>query len=107
VERARQRLAHDPARSGMGRLRKAICDPARLEIIRALSAGPLCVNDLALTIGRAPAATSQHLRVLWDMGLLTRERRGTTIYYGLNKDHSAPLQRLFASLAAVDGNKPA
>lgn len=85
----------------MGRLRKAICDPARLEIIRALACGQLCVNDLSLAINRAPAATSQHLRVLRELGLVSRERRGTTIYYSLNKDQTTALQRVFSSLAAV------
>lgn len=85
----------------MGRLRKAICDPARMDIMRALAAGQLCVNDLALAINRAPAATSQHLRVLRDLDLVRRERRGTTMYYSLNRDQAAPLQRVFNSLAAM------
>jgi DNA-binding transcriptional ArsR family regulator len=107
LKRARDYLANDPARSGMARLRKAICDPARLEIIRALTPGPLSVNDLALAVDRAPAATSQHLRVLREMGLVGRERRGTTIYYSVSKDNAAALQRLFNSLAAVEHRKSA
>lgn len=91
----------------MGRLRKAICDPVRLEIIRALGSGRLCVNDLAIAIKRAPAATSQHLRVLRDLELVNRERHGTTIYYSLNKGTTAPLQRVFQALAAVPEERSA
>jgi len=67
----------------MDRLRKVLCDPARLEIVQALSAGELCVNDLALAINRAPAATSQHLRVLRDAGIVSARRRGRAVIYSL------------------------
>ena len=100
-QRARARLARAGARQGMARLRKALCDPARLQIIEALAASPLCVNDLALAINRAPAATSQHLRILRNLDLVAGERRGTSVYYGLKPGAATQLEDILNSLAAV------
>jgi DNA-binding transcriptional ArsR family regulator len=101
LERARGRLSRDHAQMGMARLRKALCDPARLQIIEALSAGALCVNDIALAINRAPPATSQHLRVLRDLDLVAGARRGTMIYYSLKPGAATQLEKVLSSLAGL------
>jgi DNA-binding transcriptional ArsR family regulator len=67
----------------LARIRKVLCDPARFQIIRALRDAELSVNQLAALIRRAPAATSQHLRVLRELGVVEGKRSGTTIYYRL------------------------
>lgn len=84
VARARQRVTPRSARASIHRLQKVVCDPARLSIIQALKTGSLCVSDLAVVIDRAPAATSQHLRILREVGVVEGTRRGTTIYYRLH-----------------------
>ena len=83
VARARKRLTPPAAQATFERVQKVLCDPARLKIIQALTAGALCVDDLATVIERAPAATSQHLRVLRGVQLIEGNRRGRTIYYQL------------------------
>ena len=98
LERARRRLTGNQARQGMQQIRKVICDPARLGIIEALAATELCVNDLAIAIDRAPAATSQHLRILRDMDLVTSRRRGTTVYYSLKTGAASDLEHLVDSI---------
>jgi len=100
-EQARARLNRNRAQLGMARLQKALCDPARLQIIEVLSAGPLCVNDLSLVIERTPAATSQHLRVLRDLDLVAGARRGTSIYYSLKPGAATQLEGVLNSLAAL------
>ncbi|HEX6511250.1 MAG TPA: metalloregulator ArsR/SmtB family transcription factor [Chloroflexota bacterium] len=107
LERARRRLNARNARQAMTVLRKALCEPARLEIIEALSAGELCVNDLALVIGRAPAATSQHLRVLREMDLVTSNRRGTSVYYTLHRGAATQLEGVLDTLRSANGEQPA
>jgi ArsR family transcriptional regulator, arsenate/arsenite/antimonite-responsive transcriptional repressor len=101
LQQARVRLSRNRAQLGMARLRKALCDPARLQIIEALSGGALCVNDLALAIERAPAATSQHLRVLRELDLVAGARRGTSIYYSLTPGAATQLEGVLSSLAAL------
>ena len=101
LNRARERLANRNAQAGMQRLGKALCDPARLEILQALSASPLTVNDLALAIGRAPAATSQHLRVLRELDLVEGARHGTSIHYSLKRGMAAELESILDRLASL------
>ena len=46
----------------------------RTQIVRALTPGPLPVGDLAAILGRSKSATSQHLRVLREAGIVTARR---------------------------------
>ena len=45
--------------------------------------GPLAVGDLAAILGRSKSATSQHLRVLRDGGVVVARRRGRAVIYSL------------------------
>ena len=65
-------------------VREIMCEPTRTQIVRALGAGPLAVGDLATILGRSKSATSQHLRVLRDGGVVAARRRGRTIIYSLS-----------------------
>ena len=60
-----------------------MCEPTRTQIVRALSAGPLAVGDLAVILGRSKSATSQHLRVLRERGVVNARRRGRAVIYSL------------------------
>jgi|SRR3954452_3644333 DNA-binding transcriptional ArsR family regulator len=66
-------------------VREIICEPTRTQIVRVLSAGPLAVGDLAATLGRSKSATSQHLRVLRDGGVVVARRRGRAVIYSLSQ----------------------
>jgi ArsR family transcriptional regulator len=53
-------------------------------ILGALDDGAeLSVGELAASIGRKVPATSQHLRVLRELGVVEGQRRGTTVFYRL------------------------
>ena len=65
-------------------IREVICEPTRTQIVRALSAGPLSVGDLASILERSKSATSQHLRVLRDGGVVSARRRGRAVIYSLS-----------------------
>jgi DNA-binding transcriptional ArsR family regulator len=64
-------------------VRDIICEPTRTQIVRALTPGPLAVGELATILGRSKSATSQHLRVLRDAGIVSARRRGRTVMYSL------------------------
>jgi DNA-binding transcriptional ArsR family regulator len=49
----------------------------RLKIVRALIETPLAATDLARVVGRSAAATSQHIRVLREVGAVTATVAGT------------------------------
>jgi ArsR family transcriptional regulator len=63
---------------------KAVADPARLRLLSFIGAQPSgesCVCFLTEPLGLAQPTVSHHLKVLYEAGLLARERRGTWIYY--------------------------
>jgi ArsR family transcriptional regulator len=86
VEKARSQLPSASVRAQLNLLRKALCEPVRLQIIKALGPGELCVGDLAAVIDRPLEATSQHLRVLRDLHAVAGSRRGVKMYYRLTAD---------------------
>jgi DNA-binding transcriptional ArsR family regulator len=65
---------------------KALADPTRLKLVKALQCGPLSVSDLSELLELEIANVSHHLRVLYHANLVTTERSGKYIYYHLNKD---------------------
>ena len=74
---------------------KALGDPIRLQIVRALQSGALSVSDMAELLELEMANVSHHLRVLFHADLVTTQREGKYIYYRLNKDFlkSGPLAK--------------
>jgi DNA-binding transcriptional ArsR family regulator len=88
---ARDALLSASAAALIDHVRGAICEPTRTQIVRLLSTGPLSVGELAATLGRSKSATSQHLRVLREGGVVTANRRGRAIVYSLT---NAPMVEL-------------
>ena len=78
------------------RLINSACNLTRLHIIRALAETPLPASDLARVVGRAPAATSQHIRVLRDVGAIAPARTGNIVRYRLTDAPSARILEAFA-----------
>lgn len=72
-----------PANKLLQSVRDIICEPTRTQIVRVLTPGPLSVGELASTLGRSKSATSQHLRVLRDAGIVAARRRGRIVMYSL------------------------
>ena len=68
----------------------------RVRIVRALAETPLPATDLARVVGRTPAATSQHLRVLRDIGAVTPRRSGNVVRYQLTDEGSAKILEVIA-----------
>lgn len=69
----------------------SLADPTRAKLLYALIRRPLCVRDLALTVGASESAVSHQLRVLRDRRLVKAVRRGHLIEYRLDDHHVAAL----------------
>jgi ArsR family transcriptional regulator, arsenate/arsenite/antimonite-responsive transcriptional repressor len=69
------------------KLFKALGDETRLEILGLLSAAgaELCVCDIESHFDLSQATVSHHLKILREASLLTSERRGTWVYYALER----------------------
>jgi len=79
------RLGRDDAET-LAAAFKAIADPARLRLLSFIARQPAaeaCVCHLIQPLGLAQPTVSHHLKVLADAGLVTRERRGTWMFYRL------------------------
>jgi DNA-binding transcriptional ArsR family regulator len=86
VEAAEQQMLTPRNEKRMRTLLDALCDPARITIVRALRDTTLAASDLAHVIGRNRAVTSQHLRVLRDVGAIVGNRKGNIVRYTLSGD---------------------
>jgi ArsR family transcriptional regulator, lead/cadmium/zinc/bismuth-responsive transcriptional repressor len=69
----------------------ALADASRAKILYALIRRPLCVRDLAITIGSSESAVSHQLRILRDRRLVKAERKGHLLEYRLDDHHVAAL----------------
>jgi DNA-binding transcriptional ArsR family regulator len=83
VAQARARLNRPRTQRGLENVQRIFCEPVRLRLFQALDEGPMSVGDLAATVDRKVQATSQHLRVMRELGVVDTERQGRRIYYRL------------------------
>jgi len=64
----------------------ALGDPVRLRLLSLLATAPegcVCACDLVEPVGRSQPTVSHHLKILREAGLVTSERRGVNIWYGV------------------------
>jgi ArsR family transcriptional regulator len=65
-------------------LLKALADPVRLRLLSLVAShtgGEACVCDLQDAFELSQPTISHHLKVLHEVGLLDREKRGVWVYY--------------------------
>ncbi len=62
-------------------------DPTRVRILDALTAGELCVNDIAELVGTSESAVSHQLRLMRGMRLVRPRRAGRQVYYSIDDQH--------------------
>lgn len=85
------------------RIAKAIADPTRVRVLRAIQAGEGCsCADLAGVAGVSKATLSHHLKTLEEAGLITVRKEGQ--FHRLKAD--ARTLRAFASAAAPKAARP-
>jgi len=62
---------------------KLLGEPMRLKILQAVCQEPHTVSDIVSAVGATQANVSKHLSLLASAGILTREKDGQCVYYGL------------------------
>lgn len=75
---------------------RVLGEPARLQLLSFIAAQPqreACVCQLIQPLELSQPTVSHHLKVLYEAGLLEKERRGTWIYYRLVPERIEMLQR--------------
>jgi len=71
---------------------------ARVRIVQALTRRAMCVTELTSQLGISQEATSQHLRVLRNAGVVWFQKRGFNVYYSLDKQNMALMYRSIRAL---------
>ena len=66
---------------------RVLGDPTRVRMLDALSAGELCVCDIASLVGISESAVSHQLRLLRGMRLVRPRRAGRLVYYAVDDQH--------------------
>lgn len=65
---------------------RVIADPTRLRLISLLASSPggeACVCDLVEPLRLSQPTVSHHLKLLYEAGLVARDKRGLWVYYRL------------------------
>lgn len=81
----------------MAEVFKALGDVNRMKIIKILASNPdesVRVIDLAGAIGISQPATSQHIKVLKNVGILAPNRVGNRTYYAIDGDQLREYNRV-------------
>jgi ArsR family transcriptional regulator, arsenate/arsenite/antimonite-responsive transcriptional repressor len=89
-------------------LLKALADPVRLRLMSMVlshEGAEACVCDLTPAFDLSQPTISHHLKVLHEAGLLSRDKRGTWVYYQARPEAMAAIMTLFttAGLAETTG----
>jgi ArsR family transcriptional regulator, arsenate/arsenite/antimonite-responsive transcriptional repressor len=77
---------------------RVLSEPTRLQMLSSIAAQPnrqVCACELVESLGLSQPTISHHLKVMYEAGLLAKERRGTWIYYRLVPDRLAALKNVF------------
>src|SRR3954470_22391812 len=64
----------------------ALADPIRLRLLSHIAAAggeEVCACDLTDVSGRSQPTVSHHMKILFDAGLIEREKRGLWVWYRL------------------------
>jgi ArsR family transcriptional regulator len=78
-------------------LLKALADPVRLRLMSLVASHPggeACVCDLNDAFDLSQPTISHHMKVLHDVGLVEREKRGVWVYYRARTEALAGLGAL-------------
>lgn len=65
---------------------QALSEPTRLQILNLLRSGERNVGEIAQSCGSTSANVSRHLSLLMKHGFVSREGRGTAVYYRIADD---------------------
>jgi ArsR family transcriptional regulator len=83
-------------------LLKALADPVRLRLLSIVAShqdGEACVCDLNDAFELSQPTISHHLKVLHDVGLLDREKRGVWAFYSIRREALSDLGSLIGGVA--------
>jgi DNA-binding transcriptional ArsR family regulator len=70
---------------GVARLFAVLAEPTRLAILQQLKEQPMAVKELVTTLRAKQANVSKQLGILYDAGLVERQREGGFVRYSIRE----------------------
>lgn len=58
-------------------------EPFRLRLLQVLESGEKTVGEMVVALEGNQPNVSKHLQMLYDCGIVSRRREGTSVYYGI------------------------
>ncbi len=89
----------------VARLFKVLAEPTRLQILHCLHEQPCSVMELVEKVASKQANVSKQLGILYEAGLLARERRGSQVYYSIRETMIFDLCNLVCNKLRRDGEQ--
>ncbi len=65
---------------------RVLGEPMRIRLLDCLRSGGATVGELQEALGASQQNVSKHLGLLHQAGLVTREKRGTSVYYAIGDE---------------------
>ena len=81
---------------------KLLSDETRVRILQILKHRPLCVTELTSQLGITCSATSQHLRLLRQAGILKTIKQGPFVYNLPDKKKMSLLKKAADELLSIN-----
>ena len=94
---------------------RALGDPARLRILEFLkrpeaeccsAVDKVCACDFEGILGLSQPTISHHMKLLVQAGLVTAEKSGRWVYYGINRPAFAAASAFLAGFVGIDAAFP-
>jgi ArsR family transcriptional regulator len=89
----------EPDATALAQTFAPLADPARLRLLSMIAAQPggeVCACALAEPLGKSQPTVSHHLKVLFNVGLVDKDKRGTWVWYRVVPERLAALQHALA-----------
>ncbi len=77
--------------AGVSQFFAVLSEPSRLRILYALCQGEKSVSEVIDACGSSQANVSRHLATLHEVGILSRKKIGTTVFYAIHDEASLEL----------------
>jgi ArsR family transcriptional regulator, arsenate/arsenite/antimonite-responsive transcriptional repressor len=90
----------------MSDLFDALAHPVRRKVLRLLRQRPMSAGELSDRFDLAKPTLSGHFTVLKSAGLISAERKGTTILYRLNMSVLEEAMAALMDIAGTKGKRP-
>lgn len=87
VIKARKVLKPEDDYNRLSAMFQLLSDPTKLRILHSLSAGEMCVSDIANLLNATESAVSHQLRLLRAYAVVKARREGRIIHYSLDDEH--------------------